>query len=43
MVRKKTKTSRKKCAPCRKPTGLVGSVVSWVREKAGMPSQCSCN
>jgi hypothetical protein len=35
MVRKKTKVSRKKVAS-RKPSGILHSVVSWVREKAGM-------
>lgn len=37
MVRKKTKVvSRKKAVSSKKPAGLLHSVVSWVREKAGM-------
>jgi len=42
MVKKKIKAASKKCT-CKKPTGVIGSVVSWVREKAGVGSVCDCN
>jgi hypothetical protein len=42
MVKRKVKATRKKCT-CKKPTGVIGSVVSWVREKAGVGSTCYCS
>jgi hypothetical protein len=43
MVRKKTKVSRKKCVSCTRPVGLLGSVMSWVKERAGVSKPCNCN
>jgi hypothetical protein len=42
MVKKNIKATRKKCT-CKKPTGVIGSVVSWVREKAGIDTGCYCS
>ena len=42
MVKKKTKTASKKCVGCKKPAGLVGSVVSWIRAKTGVVRMCQC-
>jgi len=42
MVKKKTKTASKRCVGCKRPAGLVSSVVSWIKEKTGMVGICQC-